>query len=287
MVKPVKPLRLLVPPRLAIQSLFSIMPGVLVVSIILLAIIGPFIAPYDPNHIMPSLRLQGPSEAFPFGQDSFGRDVLSRIIHGTRISVMVGFLSTLLGSVIGVSIGLVGGYLGGWIDEVQQRLMDMFMAFPTLILAIATMAVLGASQITLVIAVALPIVPRVSRVVRSRVLSVCEMTYVTAARSVGCSAPRIMLFHVLPNCISVFLVVMTSFLGRAILAESSLSFLGLGLPPDVPTWGSMLGEQAAQFFEVAPWTAIFPGAAISISVLSFNLLGDTLRDKLDPHLRNI
>jgi peptide/nickel transport system permease protein len=273
--------------RLASRSPLEIITGAVVGGVILLAIIAPFVAPYEPNHIMPTLRLKGPSLAFPLGLDSFGRDILSQIIHGTRVSVVVGFLSTLLGSVLGASIGLIGGYLGGWIDEVQQRFMDMLMAFPTIILAIATVAVLGASMTNLVVAVALPIHPRVSRVVRSRVLSVCEMTYVDAARSLGCGGLRIMWFHIIPNCMSVFLVVLTSFLGRAILAESSLNFLGLGLPPDIPTWGNMLGEQASKYFELAPWTAISPGVAISITVLSFNLLGDAIRDRWDPRLRQI
>ena len=265
----------------------GVVSGLVVVSVILLAIISPWVAPYEPNHIMPLHRLKGPSSAFPMGTDSFGRDVLSQIIHGARISVIIGFLSTVLGSAIGALIGLVGGYLGGWFDEIQQRVMDMLMAFPTLILAIATVAVLGASMANLVVAVSLPIVPRVARVVRSRVLSVSEMTYLDAARAVGCGGKRIMRLHILPNCVSVFIVVATSFLGRAIIAEASLNFLGLGLPPDIPTWGNMLGEQAAKYFELAPWTAIWPGAAISITVLSFNLLGDTIRDALDPRLRQL
>jgi peptide/nickel transport system permease protein len=259
--------------------------GLVVAWIITLAIVGRWVAPYEPNHIMPLVRLKGPSPGFLLGTDQFGRDVLSQVIHGAKISIVVGFLATLLGSTVGAAAGLIGGYHGGWLDAVQLRVMDMLMVFPTLILAVGTVAVLGASVTNLIVAVALPIVPRVTRVVRSRVLSVCEMTFVEAARALGRQDLRILLRHLLPNCVSVFIVLTTSYLGRAIIVEASINFLGLGLPPDVPTWGNMLGEHAAKYFELAPWMAVWPGLAIGLTVLSFNLLGDTIRDILDPRLR--
>jgi peptide/nickel transport system permease protein len=250
-----------------------------------LALAGPWAAPYGPNHIMPEVRLAPPSWRFPMGTDQFGRDVLSQLLHGARVSVVVGFASTLLGSVAGGAVGLIAGYRRGWLDDVLVRVMDMLMVFPTLILALATVAVLGASLQNLIAAVALPIVPRVARVVRSQVLALRESTYIEAARAVGCAERRVLWRHLLPNSLSIFLVMMSSFLGKAILAEASLNFLGLGLPPNIPTWGNMLGNQAAKFFEMAPWMALWPGVAISVTVLSFNLLGDAVTDAIDPRLR--
>lgn len=259
--------------------------AIIVAADVVFAIAGPWIAPYGPNHIMPALRLRPPSWQFPMGTDQFGRDELSELLHGARVSVAVGFASTVFGAAVGGAIGLVAGYRRGWLDDVLIRVMDMLMVFPTLILALATVAVLGASLQNLIVAVALPIVPRVARVVRSQALALRESTYIEAARAVGCGERRVLWRHLLPNSLSIFLVMTSSFLGKAILAEASLNFLGLGLPPNVPTWGHMLGEQAARFFEEAPWMAIWPGVAISLTVLSFNLLGDAVTDAIDPRLR--
>ena len=271
--------------RFAAKHPLGVVAAVIVAVDVVLAIGGPWIAPYGANEIMPAVRLQSPSWQFPMGTDQFGRDVRTLLLYGARVSVVVGFASTVLGTAAGGAIGLIAGYRRGWLDDVLVRLMDMLMVFPTLILALATVAVLGGSLRNLIAAIALPIVPRVARVVRSQVLTLRESTFVEAARAIGCAERRVVWRHLLPNSLSIFLVLMSSFLGNAILAEASLNFLGLGLPPDVPTWGHMLGEQAATFFEVAPWMAVWPGVAIGLTVLSCNLLGDAVTDALDPRLR--
>jgi peptide/nickel transport system permease protein len=215
-----------------------------------------------------------------------GRDVYSRIIHGARISLAVGIASTLLGGLLGVFIGLMSGYLLGWFDLIMQRVMDIMQALPLLVMALVMAAALGPSLENTIIAISIPLVPNVARVIRSTTLSIRELPFVEAARAAGMSEMRIALLHVLPNTISPFIVLATAQLGAAILTEASLSFLGLGIPEPHPSWGRMLSESAAEYMRVAPWLVIFPGIAISLVVFGTNLLGDALRDALDPRQRN-
>jgi peptide/nickel transport system permease protein len=211
--------------------------------------------------------------------------VLSRVIWGARVSLVASALPVILGTAVGVLIGLTSGYFGGWTDLVVQRLLDIFMAIPVLALAMAITALLGPGLVNTIIAVAFVLIPSGSRVVRGSTLSVKNEVFVEAARTVGCTPQRILLRHVLPNVLAPIIVVATSFLGNAILLEASLSFLGLGVQPPTPSWGQMLSGSGRDYFEQAPWLAIFPGIAITLVVLSFNLLGDTVRDRLDPRLR--
>ena len=211
-----------------------------------------------------------------------GRDVLSRIIHGARISLAVGIGSTLLGGVIGTIIGLMCGYFMGWFDLIIQRIIDMMQALPLLVMALVMAASLGPSLENTIIAISIPLVPQVARVIRSNVLSLREMPFVEAARSVGMRHSRIAFRHILPNTLAPLIVLGTAQLGSAILTEASLSFLGLGVPEPYPSWGRMLSESAAEYVRVAPWLVIFPGIAISAAVFGANLMGDAVRDYLDP-----
>jgi peptide/nickel transport system permease protein len=232
-----------------------------------------------------------PSVAHPFGTDALGRDVFTRIIYGSRTALTVGFAASFVGSTLGLAFGVVGAYAGGKLDQLVQRLMDVLISFPLIVLAIAVVAVLPSSTETLaglvnvIIAITIPIVPRVARVVRSSALSVVAMPYIEAARSVGVQQLRIAWRHVVPNVMAPYLIMLSAFLGQAILLEASLSFLGLGVNEPTPAWGLMLRGAGMQFLEQAPWLAIAPGIAISAAVFGFNLFGDSLRDALDPRLR--
>ena len=261
--------------------------AIILVLMVLVAILAPHIAPHDPYLIRQDKLFVTPfsSAEFFLGTDDMGRDLASRLIYGARISLYVGLLSTLLGSVVGAFLGLIGGYWGGWVDNIIQRFMDILLAFPMLVLAMAVVASLGPSSNNVIIAIAAVMLPRSARVVRSSTLSVKEMLYVEASRVIGCSNWRISLRHVLPNCLSPFIILVTAQLGGAILIEASLSFLGLGVPPPEPSWGAMLTGAARFYVYKAPWMAIFPGIAISLAVFGFNLFGDALRDILDPRLR--
>jgi len=256
----------------------------IVLAMAFLAIFADLISPYDPTEVHPEFMKKPPSWAFPFGTDGAGRDQLSRVIYGSRISLLVGFLSVIFGTMLGAFLGIISGYFGGNVDLIIQRLMDMILAFPILILALAIVAMLGASLANVIVALAIVIMPGVSRVVRGSVLSIKENQYVEAARTVGVKELRMILVHIFPNVTAPIIVLATINLGTAIITEASLSFLGLGPPPPTPTWGAMLSGGRAMF-EKTPWLAIFPGAAISLSVLGFNLFGDALRDIWDPRLR--
>jgi ABC-type dipeptide/oligopeptide/nickel transport system permease subunit len=214
-----------------------------------------------------------------------GRDLLSRIIYGARITLLVGLLSVALGVIIGVSLGLITGYCGGKVDLIAQGAVDCVMAFPAIVLALALVAVLGTSLSNVIVAIAIVISPRVARVVRGSVLSVKEEEYIMASKASGCSHSRILFLHILPNVMASIIVMATINLGQAILVEAALSFLGLGVPPPASSWGRMLSGAGKQYMIQAPWLAFFPGFAISVVVLSFNLLGDALRDVLDPRMK--
>jgi ABC-type dipeptide/oligopeptide/nickel transport system permease subunit len=230
------------------------------------------------------MGLKPPSSAFWFGTDQLGRDVFSRVLAGGRISLFVGFAVVIGGTLIGGAVGIFSGYMGGRIDLFIQRVIDSMSALPALVLALLFMVVLGQSVINVIAALSLVNSPRVARTVRSVVLSIKEHDYVLASRSVGSSPLRVMARHVLPNCLAPIVIMSSGAFGWAILVESSLSFLGLGVPPNVPSWGGMLGGQVQQYARSAPWTAVFPGLLLSIAVLCANLTGDSLRDVLDPQL---
>lgn len=244
------------------------------------------IAPTDPTATNAKYSLARPSSLFWLGADFMGRDMYSRIVHGARISLAVGAGAMGLGAVIGISVGLASGYLGGWFDLIVQRLLDIMQALPLLVMAIVMAASLGPSLRNTIIAIAIPLVPTVARVVRSSTLSLREQPFVEAARAVGMGELRIAVRHVLPNTLAPLIVLATAQLGSAILVEASLSFLGLGIPEPHPSWGRMLSESAAEYVRTAPWLVIFPGVAISLTVFGTNLLGDALRDILDPRQRS-
>jgi len=254
------------------------------------ALLAPVLAPYDPYEVnvgargLPS-RMQTPNWTFPLGTDPLGRDVLSRIVYGARISLVVGFASVLIGTLVGTVIGLVSGYVEGALDSVLQRGVDTVMAVPGIVLALAVVSVLGQSLTNVILVIALVIAPGTSRVVRGAVLVVKQNTFVDAAYAAGATPWRIIVRHILPNVFAPILVIATVWLGNAIVIESALSFLGLGTPPPIPTWGGMLSGEGRRNLETAPYLAIFPGLAISIVVLAFNMFGDALRDLLDPRLR--
>ncbi len=260
--------------------------AVLVIFTILVAIFAPLLAPVDPLSTNPRAALMGPSRQYLLGSDWLGRDSLSRIIYGARTSIYVGFLATLIGTVVGSLLNVFSAYRGGTIDMLVQRLMDVLLAFPTLIMALAIMAVLGTSVNNTIIAIAIPFIPRTGRVVRSAVLTVKESQYVEVSQAVGCSPLRLIFRHVIPNCVAPYLIITSALLGTAILVEASLSFLGLGVDPQTPSWGSFLAE-AMEFWEDSPWLAIFPGIAISLAIFGVNLFGDALRDVLDPRLKQL
>ena len=264
--------------------------AVVMLVLIFTAVFAPLIAPLDPYTFnlteqgLP-VRQQAPNSEFLFGTDALGRDVLSRIIYGARVSSLVGFLSVALGTSVGTAIGLVSGYWGGKVDQVLQRIVDTFMAFPGIVLALAVVAVLGQNVINITLVIAIVIAPGSSRVIRGAVLTIKENIYIDAARSIGASGVRIDMRHILPNVVAPVIIIATVWVGNAIVIEATLSFLGLGTPPPTPTWGEVLAGEGQRNLENAPWLAIFPGLAISIVVLSFNMLGDALRDVLDPRLR--
>lgn len=260
--------------------------AVIMLLFVLTALFANFIEPFDPTSTNARASLAVPSVAHWLGADFMGRDVLSRIIGGARISLAVGAGAITLGSLVGIPIGLLSGYFGGWFDLIVQRVIDILQSLPLLVLALVMAAALGPSLRNTIIAIAIPLVPSIARIVRSNTLALREMPFVEAARAIGLSETWIAVRHVLPNTLAPLIVLATAQFGSAILVEASLSFLGLGVPEPYPSWGRMLSESAAEYIRTAPWLVIYPGVAISLAVFGANLLGDALRDMLDPRLRS-
>jgi peptide/nickel transport system permease protein len=257
--------------------------GLLIAVVALTALLAPFAAPYDPLQVEASRRLEPPGAEHWFGTDDFGRDVFSRVLYGARLSMGVGVMTVLIASSGGIVLGLLAGYFSR-LDNPVMRVMDGFMAFPSVILAIAIMAALGPQVFNVIVALSVVQMPRVARVVRGVVLQIREFDFVDAARALGTHDSRIILRHILPNCLSPLIVQTTFIFAYAVLTEASLSFLGVGAPPEIPSWGNILSEGRV-YLRRAPWIAMFPGLAIMATVLGSNLMGDGLRDELDPRLR--
>lgn len=245
-----------------------------------------WIAPFDPEENDFSAMMEAPSWIHVLGTDQLGRDIFSRLVFGARTALIVGFSAAFVGGVIGLVLGVSSAYFGGWFDLVFQRVLDVMMAFPLIILALAVVAVFGTGVFNVILAITIPLIPRCGRVVRASALAVREVPYVDAARALGFSHARIVLRHMVPNVVAPFLILLSAFVGQAILAEASLSYLGLGVQEPVPAWGLMLQGGAEEYATTAPWIAVFPGLAIMLTVLGISLFGDALRDALDPKLRD-
>ena len=271
--------------RFILRKPLGAVGGLLLLIFMVVAVFAPLLATHDPDLNNYRARISAPSAQHWFGTDDFGRDIYSRVIHGTRLSMYVGVFSTLLGTAIGALAGLVSGFWGGRVDQVVQRCADVMFTIPGLVLAMVIVTMLGPSMLNVILAIAIPRLPNANRVIRATVLAVKESPYIEAARAIGGSSGRIMWRHLLPNVMAPYIVVATASLGSAILVEASLSFLGLGVPPPAPSWGRMLSLEGMRYFETAPWMAIFPGLFISGAVFGANLFGDALRDILDPKLR--
>jgi peptide/nickel transport system permease protein len=259
--------------------------GLIIVVMLAAAIFAGALTPYDPYQADYGVQFARPNADHWFGTDEFGRDVLTRILYGARIALFVGFTASMTGCTLGGLLGVTSAYAGGKVDLLMERLMDVLLAFPQLILALAVASILGPAVENVVIAVAIPIIPRAARVVRATALSVKENVYVEAVSALGASRRRVVLQHILPNVVAPYIIMVTAQLGGAILAEAALSYLGLGAAEPTPSWGLMLSGSASAYAEKAPWIALFPGIAISLAVFGFNLFGDSLRDALDPKLR--
>jgi peptide/nickel transport system permease protein len=259
--------------------------ALIMIAFVATAIFADAITTYDPLTTNARSSLAPPGDKHSLGADFMGRDVLSRIIYGARISLAVGLGATALGCLIGMTVGLMSGFFGGWFDLIVQRLIDIMQSLPLLVMALVMAASLGPSLTNTIVAIAIPLVPNVARIIRSNTLSLREMPYVEAARAIGMSEMRIAIHHVLPNTLAPLIVLGTAQFGSAILVESALAFLGLGIPEPHPSWGRMLSESAAEYVRTAPWLVIFPGIAISTVVFGTNLLGDAIRDMLDPRQR--
>ncbi len=259
--------------------------GLIILAMLAAAVFAGVLAPYDPYQPDYGAQFARPSAEHWFGTDEFGRDVLTRILYGAQIALFVGFTASLAGCTIGGLLGVTSAYAGGTVDLLSERLMDVLLAFPQLILALAVASILGPAVPNVVIAVAIPIIPRAARVVRATALSVKENVYVEAVSALGATRRRVVLQHILPNVVAPYIIMVTAQLGGAILAEAALSYLGLGAAEPTPSWGLMLSGSASAYAEKAPWIALFPGIAISLAVFGFNLFGDSLRDALDPKLR--
>ncbi len=259
--------------------------AVIIVGLLAIAVLAPTLAPFDPYLPDYGAQFSAPGAEHWLGTDEFGRDVLSRVMHGARIALFVGFAASFLGCSLGGLLGVVSAYCGGTVDLLLERAMDVLLAFPQLILALAVASILGPAVPNVVIAVAIPIIPRAARVVRATALSIKENVYVEAAHGLGATHYRVVRQHLLPNVLAPYLIILTAQLGTAILAEAALSYLGLGAAEPTPSWGLMLSGSAPAYAEKAPWIGLFPGVAISLAVFGFSLFGDSLRDVLDPKLR--
>ena len=256
-----------------------------ILGMMFVAASAELLAPYDAYRADYGAQFARPSAEHWFGTDEFGRDLMSRIIYGARIALFVGFTASFIGCTIGGLLGVTSAYVGGKVDLFLERLMDILLAFPQLILALAIASILGPAVQNVVVAIAIPIIPRAARVVRATALSVKENVYVEAVSALGARQHRIVLRHIVPNVVAPYIILLTAQLGGAILAEAALSYLGLGAAEPTPSWGLMLSGSALSYAEKAPWIPIFPGIAISLGVFGFNLFGDSLRDTLDPKLR--
>ena len=261
--------------------------AVIIVLMILCAISAPIIAPHHPLDTDFAAQLSPPSADYWLGTDAFGRDLLSRLIYGSRTALLVGLTASFVGTTLGAIIGVTSAYFGGWIDLWSQRIVDIFLSFPIIIVALAVVSFLGTGIENVIIAITVPIIPNCARVIRSSALAIREMPYVDAARALGFHHSRIIFRHMLPNVMAPYLIMLTAFVSQAILMEASLSFLGLGVAEPTAAWGLMLKGAAVEFAETAPLLAILPGVAISLAVFGFNLFGDSLRDALDPKLRTV
>jgi peptide/nickel transport system permease protein len=273
-----------------VQQPLGAISFVIIVIMMFAGIFSPLVAPYDPLAIDFASILAAPSWEHWCGTDAYGRDICSRLIYGSRTALVIGFFSSFMGSTLGAILGVASAYFGGRIDNIIQRVMDILLAFPLIVLALVVVAalrrfVIGGVDVNLIFAIAIPIIPRVARVVRAAALSVRVMPYVDAARAAGYSNSRIIFRHMAPNVVAPYLIMLTAFIAQAILAEASLSFLGLGVAEPTAAWGLMLSGNAADFYREAPWMILFPGAAISLAVFAFNLFGDSLRDFLDPRFK--
>jgi peptide/nickel transport system permease protein len=257
-----------------------------VVGMVLAAVFAPWLTPYHPTENSFEHMLVAPGADFWLGTDQFGRDILTRILYGARTALFVGFICAIVGAFAGLVLGVGSAYFGGKVDLLFQRVMDVFMAFPLIIMALAIVATLGTGTDKVIIAITIPFIPQCARVVRSSALSLREIPYVDAARACGFSHLRIIMRHMIPNVMAPVLIMITTFVGQAILLEASLSYLGLGVQEPTAAWGLMLQGGAEEYAESAPWVPIFPGIAITLAVFGFNLFGDALRDVLDPKLRN-
>ncbi|HEY4532333.1 MAG TPA: ABC transporter permease [Kurthia sp.] len=267
------------------KSKLAVIGTIIVVFFILLAIFGPLIAPQGINEQNFKLKLQSPSSEFWFGTDVFGRDIFSRVVLGSRLSLMVGFASVAISIVVGSILGILAGYYGRWVDTIISRFFDILLAFPSILLAIAIVTALGPSLFNALLAIAIVNVPNFGRLIRSKVLSIKEEEFITAAKAIGMKDSRILFTHVLPNSMTPIIVQGTLAIATAIIEAAALGFLGLGAQAPAPEWGKMLSD-ARVYLVNAPWTMIFPGLAIMLTVLGFNLMGDGLRDAFDPKMKN-
>ncbi len=272
--------------RMARTKYLGTASALIIILAVGVALLAPIIAPYDPLDVDTASALLSPRSSHWLGTDELGRDLLSRVMYGARVSLQVGLLAVSTGTVFGVFLGISSAFFGGLYDLLVQRFIDSLQAFPSLVLALVLVATLGSSVTNVTLAIAITLIATKARVVRSATLSLMQHQYVDGARVIGCSSARIMLRYILPNAWPVVIVLFSLSIGQAIIREASLSFLGLGPPPPTPTWGGMLSGSARSYMTTAPWLAIAPGLCIMLVVLSFNLLGDAIRDVLDPRLRN-
>ena len=272
--------------KLCLRQPIGAVGFLIVVGIIVMGILAPYITSHDPVRVAFEDMLLAPNAEFLLGTDQFGRDILTRLLYGARTALFVGFIAAFAGSTAGLILGVTSAYLGGRFDLILQRINDVFQAFPLIIMALAIVSIFGPSVVNVIIAITIPFIPDCARVVRSSALAIREIPYIDAARANGFSNTRIVLRHMAPNVMAPYLIMLTTFIGHAILLEASLSYLGLGVQEPTPAWGLMLQGGAEEYVESAPWVAIWPGIAISLAVFGFNMFGDAVRDVLDPKLRS-